>query len=135
CPDVYEVIYAGDGAFTELARRGGRPQCLLWASTGVNEPAYPDTMYVSSLVPYRTVHSIPFATMVAIAERDTVDGGYVRCTWAASGATVDALRAEGIDLDEVFGLLERQGVEKFVTAWDGLIDTVRSRVDEIPSGS
>ena len=37
--------------------------------------------------------------------------------------------------DGVFALLERQGVEKFVTAWDDLMDTVRARIDEIPSDS
>lgn len=135
CQDVYEGIYAGDGAFTELARRGARPQRLLWASTGVKEPAYPDTMYVSGLVTYGTVNTMPFATMEAFADHGALEGDTVRGTGEASRATLDALRAEGIDLDEVFGLLERQGVEKFVTAWDGLIDTVRSRVDEIPSGS
>ena len=37
--------------------------------------------------------------------------------------------------NHMFQLLEQQGVEKFVTAWHDLSDTVRSRIDEIPAGS
>lgn len=135
CQDVYEEIYAHDGPFVALAERGARPQRLLWASTGVKDPAYPDTLYVTGLVTHGTVNTMPFATIEAFADHGQLEGDTVRGTADASRATLDALRSEGIDLDEVFALLERQGVEKFVTAWDDLLATVRARVDEISSDS
>lgn len=135
CQEVYEEIYSPEGPFSALAERGARPQRLLWASTGVKEPAYPDTLYVTGLVTHGTVNTMPFATIEAFADHGRLEGDTVRGTAEASRATLDALRAEGIDLEEVFALLEQQGVEKFVTAWDDLLATVRARVDEIPSDS
>ncbi len=135
CQEVYDEVFDPAGRFGELADRGARPQRLLWASTGVKDPAYPDTLYVTGLVTHGTVNTMPFATIEAFADHGVVEGDTVRGTAEASRATLDALRAEGIDLDEVFALLERQGVEKFVTAWDDLLDTVRARIDEIPSES
>ncbi|AVZ39464.1 MULTISPECIES: transaldolase [unclassified Dietzia] len=135
CQDVYDEVYAADGRFGDLAARGARPQRLLWASTGVKDPAYPDTLYVSGLVTHGTVNTMPFATMEAFADHGQLEGDTVRGTGEASRQALEALRAEGIDLDEVFALLERQGVSKFVSAWDDLIATVTARIDEIPSGS
>lgn len=134
CQEVYEEIYSPEGRFAALAAKGARPQRLLWASTGVKDPAYPDTLYVTGLVTHGTVNTLPFPTIEAFADHGELTGDTVRGTAAASRETLDALRAEGIDLDEVFALLEQQGVEKFVSAWEGLLDTVRERVDEIPTG-
>jgi transaldolase len=135
CQEVYEELFDPEGRFGALADRGARPQRLLWASTGVKDPAYPDTLYVTGLVTHGTVNTMPFGTIEAFADHGVVEGDTVRGTAEESRATLDALRAEGIDLDEVFTLLEQQGVQKFVTAWDDLVDTVRARIDEIPTGS
>ncbi|MFL0578306.1 transaldolase [Dietzia sp. 179-F 9C3 NHS] len=135
CQEVYEEVYDPEGGFAELAAKGARPQRLLWASTGVKDPAYPDTLYVTGLVTHGTVNTLPFPTIEAFADHGELEGDTVRGTAAASHETLDALRAEGIDLDEVFTLLEKQGVEKFVSAWEGLLDTVRARIDELPAGS
>lgn len=135
CQEVYDEVFDPEGRFGALADRGARPQRLLWASTGVKEPAYPDTLYVTGLVTHGTVNTMPYGTIEAFADHGVLEGDTVRGSAAASHATLDALRAEGIDLDEVFTLLEKQGVEKFVTAWDDLLATVRTRIDEIPTGS
>ncbi|TCJ81131.1 UNVERIFIED_ORG: transaldolase [Dietzia maris] len=134
CQEVYEELFDPEGRFGALADRGARPQRLLWASTGVKDPAYPDTLYVTGLVTHGTVNTMPFGTIEAFADHGVVEGDTVRGTAEEPRATLDALRAEGIDLDEVFTLLEQQGVQKFVTAWDDLVDTVRTRIDEIPTG-
>lgn len=135
CQDIYDEAYDLDGRFGDLAARGARAQRLLWASTGVKDPAYPDTLYVSGLVTHGTVNTMPFATMEAFADHGVLEGDTVRGSGEASRATLGALRSAGIDLDEVFTLLEQQGVQKFVSAWDDLLDTVRARIDEIPTGS
>lgn len=135
CQEVYDEVFDPAGRFGALADRGARPQRLLWASTGVKDPAYPDTLYVTGLVTHGTVNTMPFATIEAFADHGVLEGDTVRGSAAASHATLDALRAEGIDLDEVFSLLEQQGVEKFVTAWEDLLDTVKARIDEIPTSS
>jgi len=129
CQEVYDEVFSSE-RFAALAGRGARPQRLLWASTGVKNPDYPDTLYVTGLVTHGTVNTMPYATMEAFADHGEVTGDTVRDTAADSHRTLDALREAGIDLDEVFALLERQGVDKFVTAWDELLDTVRARIDE-----
>ena len=134
CQEVFDEVFDTAGRFGPLAERGARPQRLLWASTGVKDPAYPDTLYVTGLVTHGTVNTLPFGKIEAFADHGVLEGDTVRGSAAASHATLDALRAEGIDLDEVFALLEQQGVEKFVTAWDDLLATVRTRIDEIPAG-
>ena len=135
CQEVYDEVFDTSGRFGALADRGARPQRLLWASTGVKDPAYPDTLYVTGLVTRGTVNTMPFATMEAFADHGVLEGDTVRGSAAASHATLEALRAEGVDLDEVFTLLEKQGVDKFVAAWDDLLGTVTARIDEIPSSS
>lgn len=135
CQEVFDEVFDPAGRFGELADRGASPQRLLWASTGVKDPAYSDTLYVTGLVTHGTVNTMPFATIEAFADHGVVEGDTVRGTGEDSRATLEALRSEGIDLDEVFALLERQGVQKFVTAWDDLLATVRARIDEIPTES
>ena len=135
CLEVHDEVFDTAGRFGALAERGARPQRLLWASTGVKDPAYPDTLYVTGLVTHGTVNTMPFATIEAFADHGVVEGDTVRGSAAASRSTLDALRAEGIDLDEVFALLEQQGVEKFVSAWDDLLRTVQARIDEISTSS
>ncbi len=135
CQEVYDEVFDPAGRFGALAARGARPQRLLWASTGVKDPAYPDTLYVTGLVTHGTVNTMPFGTIEAFAAHGVLEGDTVRGSAAASEATLASLRQEGIDLDEVFTLLETQGVEKFVTAWDDLLGTVKARIDEIPMNS
>ena len=135
CQEIYDEVFDPEGRFGALADRGARPQRLLWASTGVKDPAYPDTLYVTGLVTHGTVNTMPFGTIEAFADHGVLEGDTVRGTAGQSRATLGALRDEGIDLDAVFELLEQQGVEKFVSAWKGLLATVRTRIDEIPTGS
>src|SRR3954471_18528823 len=66
-----------------LAAKGARAQRLLWASTGVKDPAYPDTKYVVELVAKDTVNTMPEATLKAIADHAQVRGDTIRDGYAA----------------------------------------------------
>lgn len=112
-----------------LADAGARPQRPLWASTGVKNPAYPDTLYVDGLVAPGTVNTMPEKTLDAVADHggdgtDTVSGSY-----EASDAVLDALAALGIDYDEVVSKLESEGVEKFDVAWAELLENLQASLD------
>ena len=50
-----------------LGRAGAKPQRPLWASTGVKDPPYDDTLYVVELVAPGTVNTMPEATLEAVA--------------------------------------------------------------------
>jgi transaldolase/glucose-6-phosphate isomerase len=52
----YEEMIASP-RWLALAAKGAMPQRLLWASTGTKDPAYPDTLYVDSLIGRDTVNN------------------------------------------------------------------------------
>jgi transaldolase len=124
---AYEQMLASP-RWGALAAAGVRPQRPLWASTGVKNPAYPDTLYVTELVAPDTVNTMPQATLEAVAEHGVVRPGSVVEEYGSARATVDALAAAGIDLDDVTTLLEQQGVQKFATSWGDLLAAVEARL-------
>ncbi len=113
-----------------VARRcGRRRQRPLWASTGVKNTAYPDTLYVTELVAPNTVNTMPEATLPTVADHGVVRGDTVRATYADSAAVMAALTAAGIDLTAVTAKLEAEGVEKFEVAWVQLLASVEAAMD------
>ena len=68
----FKAIFHGE-RFAELREAGASVQRPLWASTGVKDPAYPDTMYVDGLVGPETVNTMPMATLLAAADHATVE--------------------------------------------------------------
>ncbi|MFR9750154.1 transaldolase [Nocardia sp. 004] len=117
----YQNVFDGGAAYAELAAAGANRQRPLWASTGVKNPDYPDTMYVTELVAPNTVNTMPEQTLEAVADHGTSRGDAVTGTAAAAGEVFDQLVAVGIDLDDVFAVLEREGVDKFEKSWEELL--------------
>lgn len=111
-----------------LAAKGARPQRPLWASTGVKNPDYPDTMYVADLVVPGSVNTMPEPTLEAFADHGEVKGDQVTPHYGEAEATMQALRDAGVDLDDVIAKLEKEGVEKFVASWNELLETVRDNL-------
>ncbi|MFC7980630.1 transaldolase [Streptomyces sp. NPDC057336] len=126
--EAYENVFAGD-RFTALAGARANAQRPLWASTGVKDPAFRDTLYVEELVAPGTVNTMPEATLRAAADHgdvrgDTVTGGYVQAR-----ADLAAVERLGISYDEVVEQLEQEGVAKFEVAWQDLLDAVTKSLD------
>jgi transaldolase len=131
---VYEELFSSE-RWEVLAAAGARPQRPLWASTGVKDPAYPDTMYVTGLVAPNVVNTMPEKTLEATADHGEVAGDTVTGTYADSNAVLDALAAQGVEYNEVVGLLEKEGVEKFEASWGELLDDVRLALDSAKAGA
>ena len=125
----YEQVFAGE-RWAALAAAGARPQRPLWASTGVKDPAYDDTMYVVDLAVAGTVNTMPAATLAAVHDHGVVRGDAVTATYAQAQQVLDDLAAAGIDLAEVTALLEREGVSKFEDAWNNLIAQVTVALEQ-----
>ncbi|MFF7449001.1 MULTISPECIES: transaldolase [unclassified Streptomyces] len=126
--EAYEEVFTGE-RWTALAGAGATKQRPLWASTGVKDPAYKDTLYVDELVAPGTVNTMPEATLNATADHgeitgDTVTGGYDRAR-----ADLAAVAALGISYDEVVQQLEDEGVAKFEAAWNDLLTAVAKSLD------
>jgi transaldolase len=124
---AYQEVFSSD-RWKALAAQGARPQRPLWASTGVKDPSYSDTLYVDELVAPNTVNTMPEATLHATADHADVRGDTVSGTGAAAQEVFDALSAAGVDLDDVFAVLEREGVEKFEKSWEELLESVQEQL-------
>jgi transaldolase len=125
----FEEVSAGE-RWLSLSRKGARPQRPLWASTSTKDPSFPDTMYVDELVTAGTVNTMPQATIDAFADHgevpsDPTTWDTVRGTYDESRAVFARLDATGIDFDDVTRVLEEEGVDKFVKAWEELLGIVR----------
>ncbi len=129
---AYEETLAGE-RWASLEADGARRQRPLWASTGVKNPDYRDTMYVDDLVVEDTVNTMPEKTMHAVADHGDIKGDQVRPFYADAAAHLQALADAGIDYDDVIEVLIREGVEKFITAWDELLDSVSTALEAAPS--
>ncbi|CAM5544680.1 transaldolase [Streptomyces aurantiogriseus] len=121
--EAYEEVFAGD-RWTALAGARANKQRPLWASTGVKDPAYKDTLYVDELVAPGTVNTMPQATLDATADHGQITGNTVTGGYAQARADLAAVEALGISYDEVVTRLEDEGVAKFETAWQDLLDAV-----------
>ncbi len=120
---AYEEVFSTQ-RWQVLADAGARPQRPLWASTGVKDARYPDTMYVTELVAPGTVNTMPHATLDAVAEHGEILGDTVRGRYDDAAGVLDALEGLGIGYGEVTALLEREGVAKFDKSWAELLATV-----------
>jgi transaldolase len=113
------------GRWQRLAAAGAWPQRPLWASTGVKNPAYPDTLYVDGLVAPDTVSTMPEATLRAVSDHGQVNPDAVTGAYDDAAQVLAALAAAGIDYDDVVQTLEREGIGKFADAWSRLLDRLR----------
>ena len=124
----YEGIFTGD-RWEALEAAGAKPQRPLWASTGVKDPNYRDTMYVLDLVAPGVVNTMPEATMQAVYDHGVVEGDTIRGHYVDAQRVLDELKAAGIDYDDVVGVLESEGVEKFEDSWNQLIEAVNEQLE------
>ncbi|MEU1534488.1 transaldolase [Streptomyces fagopyri] len=122
--EAYEEVF-GAARWTALATAGANKQRPLWASTGVKDPAYKDTLYVDELVAPGTVNTMPEATLDATADHGDIHGDAVTGGYAQARADLAAVERLGISYDEVVKQLEDEGVSKFEAAWGDLLDAVK----------
>ena len=121
--ELFEQKFASERA-TALLSQGGHRQRPLWASTGVKDPALPDTLYVTELAVNDTVNTMPEKTLEATFDHAPVHGDAVRGSYDEARATLAAIEAHGISIVDVTTLLEREGVDKFIVSWNELLDIV-----------
>jgi transaldolase len=126
---AFEGVLASQ-RWQDLAAAGARPQRPLWASTGVKNPDYPDTLYVSDLVVADTVNTMPEKTLEAFADHGELQGDQVSGRARDAQEVLDAVVAVGVDWDEVLQVLESEGVSKFEASWDELVETVRAQMEK-----
>jgi len=123
CQEVFETP-----RWANLAAEGAHPQRPLWASTGVKNPAYRDTMYVVDLAAPGTVNTMPTKTMQAVADHGEIAGDQVTGNYQEAGNVLDSLERLGISYADVTAVLETEGVDKFATSWAELLTSVQTEL-------
>jgi transaldolase len=128
-------LFAGE-RWRALAAKGAHPQRCLWASTSTKNPSYRDVLYSEELIGRETVNTMPLSSVDAFADHGIVRGQTLledldraRRLWS------DLIRV-GVDEEEVGEQLEREGVEKFGTSYQAVLDTIeakRVRTSERPA--
>jgi len=130
---AFEEFFVGE-RWETLVAAGANPQRPLWASTGVKNPDYPDTMYVVDLVVPHTVNTMPEPTLHAVVDHGEIKGDQVHGFYDDAAAVFAALKDAGVDYDDVIEVLIKEGVEKFVTAFDDLTATVEKATQQAGAG-
>ena len=108
-----------------LEESGALVQRPLWASTGVKDPAYADTLYVDTLVAPHTVNTMPQSTLDAFLDHGSVRSDAITAQMESASRILAALSALGISLESITDALEADGVKKFEDAWISLLADVQ----------
>ena len=132
--ELFEKRFA-EARAQELVAAGGNVQRPQWASTGVKDPALPDTLYVTELVAPGTVNTMPEKTLEATYDHGVVTGDTITGAYADAHRVFDELTAAGIDIADVTQLLEDEGVEKFIASWQDLKATVSAALAAAPENA
>ena len=120
----------GSERFKALEAKGARPQRLLWASTGVKNPAYPELLYVETLIGPQTVNTMPPVTYEAFREAGVV-AATLETDISEAEAQIAALADLGIDLKAVTDRLEQEGVASFAKAFDNLLAHIAHKAESL----
>ncbi len=111
-----------------LEKRGARVQRLLWASTGVKNPSYPDTIYVDGLIGKQTVNTVPPATF-----NDFMDHGSLVVTLdeniEEANNQLNELSNLKINLDKITKQLQVEGLESFSKSFENLMKAIEEKIE------
>lgn len=123
--EIYKRVFSTE-RWKALEAKGGKPQRLLWASTGSKNPAFKDTKYVEALIGPDTVNTVPLETIDAFRDHgiaaDTLMLGLDQAT-----ETLGRLKALGIDLDKITQDLEDEGIDKFNKPFEKLLKAIEDQ--------
>ncbi|KAF8408514.1 hypothetical protein HHK36_007670 [Tetracentron sinense] len=126
---LYQKKFSGP-RWEALVKKGAKKQRLLWASTSVKNPAYPDTLYVAPLIGPDTVSTMPDQALQAFIDHGTVSRTIDSNISEAEGI-YSALEKIGIDWNEVGSQLELEGVESFMKSFVSLLDSLQEKANSL----
>ncbi|KDP23255.1 hypothetical protein JCGZ_23088 [Jatropha curcas] len=126
---LYQKKFSGP-RWEALVKKGAKKQRLLWASTSVKNPAYPDTLYVAPLIGPDTVSTMPDQALQAFIDHGSVARTIDSNVSEAEGI-YNALEKLGIDWKFVGNQLEAEGVDSFKKSFDSLLDTLQEKANSL----
>jgi transaldolase len=122
---AYCELLASD-RWRRLAAKGAQSQRLLWASTGVKDPAASPNLYVEALAAPATINTLPEKTLLTFAATGKLSG-----TMSADGGDAEVVlqqfAAAGIDVDRLAANLQQDGARAFVKSWQELLQRIADK--------
>jgi transaldolase len=103
---------------------------LLWASVGVKNPAYPDTLYVDELIGPETVSTMPPETYQAVRDHGKTEATLTHGLDEARQQLAQ-LGEFGIDFPGVTKKLLDVGVERFSKDFGALMKGIGEKLDRV----
>jgi transaldolase/glucose-6-phosphate isomerase len=122
---AFQQVFS-DERFGKLQLSKANYQRPLWASTGTKNPAYPDTLYVDTLIGPATVNTVPPQTLDAFRDHGQATATIMTGIEEAR-AHIAELEKAGISMKTVTDELEKEGVKAFTDAFTALLDSVEAR--------
>ena len=126
---AYEEVFGSGGRWTALAEAGAWVQRPLWASTGVKNPDYSDTLYVTELVAPDTVNTMPEKTLDAVADHGGSAATPSPAPRPSRKRCSTSSTAVGIDLATCSATSRRTACEKFEKSWQELLEATQAQLD------
>ncbi|KMZ59386.1 Transaldolase [Zostera marina] len=122
---LYQEKFSGP-RWEALVKKGAKKQRVLWASTGVKNPAYPDTLYIDTLIGPESVSTMPDQALEAFIDHGTAERTIDMNLSEAEGI-YKALEKLGINWNEVGSQLEIEGVDVFKKSFDSLLVSLQEK--------
>jgi transaldolase len=117
-----------------IYNQGGRPQRLLWASTGTKDPAASDVLYIKALAAPLTVNTMPEATVKAFADHGDV-GEMLPADGGDSEEVLAQFAKAGVDIDAVAATLQNDGAKSFDKSWNELMSVISAKSEVLAKAS
>ncbi|KAG4958562.1 hypothetical protein JHK87_035195 [Glycine soja] len=115
-----------------LENRGAKKQRLMWASTNVKNPSYPDTFYVNSVIGRDTISTFSVQALQAF-----MDHGILSRTLDAKVSEAqdiyNAIEKLGIDWSSVGSELEHEVLDSFTKSFDNVLECMQKKAMNIYS--
>jgi transaldolase len=121
----YKELFSG-ARWQALAARDATKQRCLWASTSTKDPSYRDTLYVDELIGPETITTMPEETIAAFQGHGRVEQR-LETELSAARQLLKELASSGIDYDDIVATLEREGIEKFNSAFNELLEGIADK--------
>jgi transaldolase len=121
---AYRELLESD-RFGRLENDGGRPQRLLFASTGTKDPNASDVLYVEAFAAPNTINTMPDKTLLAFADHGTV-GDPIPADGGDADEVLAGFQSAGVDTDALAAKLQRDGAEAFDKSWNDLLKSIES---------
>ncbi|HAH31028.1 MAG TPA: transaldolase [Elusimicrobia bacterium] len=124
--ETYLLLFSGP-LFRELEAAGAARQRILWASTGVKNPAYKDTLYADELALDGSVNTLPESALEAWLDHGHAATEPLEQRIAAAKRRMASLKGLGINPENVFDKLETDGLEQFERAYNSVISNIEEK--------